>query len=171
MSHDGVRTSAFDGVITRSKQVPVDPAEYAKFCYLIKAMDALDRADIRADEDIEFFRRNDGVKAERRFDWNVVIRHCSPQLLISFLQGAERFEMDRKFREHPHSIIVVRTAQIVYLDEVFELALEGSDRDPSVTSVGETLRSLRSQIGQLEGIAAVDALALVNRLERVLKIK
>lgn len=151
--------------------VYVNQAEAAKLQYLIKVMDALDRADVRAEEDIAFFYRNEGVRAERKFDWNTVVRHCAPQILISFLQDQERYERDRSFREHPHSVIIARNAQVVYLGEVFELTLEDSDTDNSVKSVGDTLRSLRSQVQQLEGIAAVDALALITRLERVLKVK
>jgi len=152
-------------------KVPVDQAEYAKFCYLIKVMDALDVADARANEDIQHFKSTEGVKADRSFDWNVVTRHCAPQLLVSFLQGAERWEDERSFRKFPHTVIVPRTAFVVYLDEAFELTLEGYDVDNNVTSAGEALRTLRLHAQQLEGAVAMNADKLLSQLARVLKIK
>lgn len=152
-------------------QVPVDQAEYAKFCYLIKVMDALDRADARAEEDIEHFRRTEGVKADRFFDWTIVTRHCAPQLLVSFLQGAERWEEDRMFRKHPHTVIVPRNAFVVELDEPFELTLEGHDADNDVTGAGDALRALRLHAQQHEGAVAMNADKLLSQLARVLKIK
>lgn len=152
-------------------QVPVNRAEADKFQYLIKVMDSLDRADVRAQEDIDYFRSNEGVKAERLFDWNLITRHCSPQLQILFLRGAERWEDERKFRMYPHSVIVARTACVVVLDEAFELTLEEHDTDNSVKSIGDMLRDLRSEVRQLEGVAAVDADKIITRLERVLKVK
>jgi len=152
-------------------KVPVDQAEYAKFTYLIKVLDALDRADARAEEDIHHFRRTEGVKADRHFDWSIVVRHCAPQLLITFLQGAERWEDERSFRKFPHSIIVPRNAFVVELDKAFELTLEGHDTDNSVVSAGEALRVLRSTAHQREGAAAMNADKLLSQLERVLRIK
>jgi hypothetical protein len=164
MSHDQF-------IATEPTQVPVDQAEYAKFCYLIKMMDALDRADARAEKDIQHFKSTEGIRAEREFDWNSVTRHCAPQLLITFLRGAERYEDERKFRKFPHSVIVVRTAFVVYLDEVFELALEVDDGHKSVANSGELFRQLRVLAQQQEGIVAVDADRLITRLSRVLKLK
>lgn len=152
-------------------QVPVDRAEYAKFCYLIRVMDALDRADARAEEDIHHFRSTEGVKADRQFDWQQIVRHCAPQLLISFLRGAERWEEDRTFRMFPHAIIVARTADVVYLDEVFELTLEVDDGDNIVGDKGELFRQLRLLARQREGSVFMDADKLISRLERVLQVK
>jgi len=152
-------------------QVPVDQAEYAKFCYLIKVMDALDRSDARAEEDIQHFRSTEGVKADRWFDWSIVTRHCAPQLLITFLQGAERWEDERSFRKFPHSVIVPRNAFVVNLDEAFELTIEGLDTDNSVVDAGEALRALRLHAQQRDGAAAMNADKLLSQLERVLKLK
>jgi len=152
-------------------EVPVNRAEADKFSYLIKVMDALDRADARAEEDINFFRSTEGVKAEREFDWSQVQRFCAPQLLITFLRGAERWEEDRRFRKYPHSVIVARTAFVVKLDEAFELTLEETTTDNGEKSIGDMLRDLRSEVQQLEGVAAVDADRLITRLSKVLKIK
>jgi len=152
-------------------QVIVSKPEYDKFCYLIKVLDALDRADVQAEEDIKFFRSTEGVRAERRFDWNLVSRHVSPQLLISYLRGAERWEDDRKFREYPHSVIVVRTAQVVKLDEVFELALEVEDADNSVVNSVKLFSQLRDLAKSKKGMTSVDVEPVIRRLERALSTK
>jgi len=152
------------------KQVLVTSAEYAKFVYLINVMDALDRSDERAEEDIYFFKSTQGIKADRRFDWNHVARHCAPQLLISFLRGAERFEEERSFREHPRSVIVPRTADVVYLDEVFELVPESEDADNGVVD-SHTLFSQLRVLAQSKGKAAMDVAPLIRKLERALSSK
>lgn len=153
------------------EKVPVNRAEYEKFCYLLRVVDALDRADARVEEDIQHFRNADGTKSDRQFDWSVVVRHCAPQLLISFLRGAERYEDERTFRMFPWAVIVARTASVVYLDAAFELALEDSDADNSVKSAGDALRCLQSYSSQLEGTATANAAQLLRQLSRVLKIK
>jgi hypothetical protein len=150
------------------RQVVVDRAEYSKFCYLIKVMDALDRADLQAEEDIQHFRSTEGIRADRRFDWSLVSRHCAPQLLISYLRGAERWEDDRKFREFPHSVIVVRTAQVVKLDEVFELTLEPEDVDNDVVDSRVLFSQLRKLAQSKKGLIAMDAEPTIRRLEKVL---
>jgi hypothetical protein len=159
MSHDTVA------------QVAVNQAEYAKFVYLIKVMDALDRADARAEEDIQHFRSTEGLRADRQFDWQLVARHCAPQLLINFLRGAERYEDERKFRMFPHAVIVARTASVVVLDEAFELALEADGDDNITANSGELFRQLRLLARQREGVAAVDADRLITRLSKVLEVK
>jgi hypothetical protein len=153
------------------KQVLVNPAEYSKFVYLIQVMDALDRSDERADEDIYFFKSTQGIKAERRFDWNHVARHCAPQLLISFLRGAERFEEERSFREHPRSVIVPRTADVVQLDEVFELVLESESTDNSAVDSVALFSQLRSLAQSRKGRTAMDVEPLIRKLERALTSK
>lgn len=153
------------------EKVPVNSAEYAKFCYLLRVVDALDQADARAEEDIQHFRSTDGIKSDRQFDWSVVVRHCAPQLLISFLRGAERFEDERAFRMFPFAVIVARTASVVYLDAAFELALEDPDTYKSVEDAGDALRCLESYSSRLEGTAAVQAAQLLRQLSRVVKIK
>jgi len=152
-------------------QVVVNRSEYDKFCYLIKVMDALDRADVQADEDIKFFRSTEGVRAERRFDWNLVSRHVSPQLLVTYLRGAERWEDDRKFREYPHSVIVVRTAQVVKLDEVFELALEVESADNDTVDSHTLFSQLRDKAKSKKGMTSLDVEPLIRRLERALNSK
>lgn len=152
-------------------QVPVDQAEYAKFCYLIKVLDAIDRADARSEEAIQHFRRTEGVKADRHFDWSVVVRHCAPQILLSFLRGAERYEDERSFRMYPNSVIVPRNALVVYLDEAFELVLEVPNGDNAVKDAGDAFRVLQSLVRQREGAVAANAEQLLKQLSRVLKIK
>jgi hypothetical protein len=152
-------------------QVIVNKSEYDKFCYLIKVLDALDRADVQAEEDIDFFQRTDGIRAERRFDWNLVSRHVSPQLLISFLRGAERWEDERKFREYPHSVIVVRTAQVVKLDEVFELALEVESVDNNAVDSVLLFSQLRTLAKSKKGLTSMDVEPIIRRLERALSSK
>jgi len=153
------------------RKVPVERAEYLKFCYLIKVMDALDRADELVREDISTLRSTEGIRAEREFDWRAVERHCSPQLLISFLRGAERWEEERSFRTFPRYVIVPRTADVVDLSEAFELVLEENDTDNSEQSAGDALRSLQSYVQRQEGAAAANALQLLRQLQRVLKVK
>jgi hypothetical protein len=149
----------------------VNMDEYKKFCYLIKVMDALDRADRRAEEDIAYFRREQGVKADRRFDWGTVARFCAPQLLISFLRGAERWEDERHFREYPHSVIIARTAFVVVLDEVFELTLEAEDADNSVVDSKLVFSQLRRLAQTSKGMTALDVEPLIRKLERALAPK
>jgi hypothetical protein len=152
-------------------KVPVDQAEYAKFCYLVKTLDALDRADARTEENIQLLRSTEGVRAEREFDWKHVERHCSPQLLISFLRGAERWDENRSFRTFPRFVIVPRTAYVVDLNEAFELILEERDVDNNVGSASDALRTLQSLAQRQEEDAAANAAQLLRRLSRVLKIK
>lgn len=152
-------------------QVLVNQDEYKKFCYLIKVMDALDRADKRAQEDIHYFKSTQGVKAERRFDWSSVARFCAPQLLITFLRGAERWEEDRSFREYPHSVIIARTAFVVVLDEVFELALETEATDNSGVDAETLFSQLRRLAQSSKGMTAMDVEPTIRRLERALKPK
>jgi len=156
---------------TDVKQIMVNQDEYRKFCYLIKVMDALDRADQRADEDILFFKRNEGVKADRHFDWNQVSRFCAPQLLISFLRGAERWEDERSFRQFPHSVIIARTASVVILDEVFELTLEVEDVDNNVADMKLVFSQLRKLAQSSKGMTALDVEPLIRKLERALTPK
>jgi hypothetical protein len=152
-------------------QVSVNMDEYKKFCYLIKVMDALDRADRRAEEDIEHFRRTQGVRADRRFDWNQVVRFVAPQLLISFLRGAERWEEERSFREYPHSVIIARTAYVVVLDEVFELTLETETVDNNVPDFKEVFSQLRKLAQSSKGMTALDVEPTIRKLERALSPK
>lgn len=149
-------------------QVMVDRLEYNKFCYLIKVMDALDRADLLAEGDIDHFRRTEGIRADRKFDWNAVSRFVAPQLLVSYLRGAERWEDERSFREYPHSVIVVRTAQVVKLDEVFELALESESVDNNTVDSHELFSQLRALARSKKGLTAMDVAPLIRKLERAL---
>jgi len=152
-------------------QVMVNMDEYKKFCYLIKVMDALDRADKRAEEDITYFRSTQGIVADRRFDWTTVARFCAPQLLISFLRGAERWEDERKFREYPHSVIIARTAFVVVLDEVFELTLETEATDNSGVDAKTVFSQLRQLAQSSKGMTALDVEPTIRKLERALAPK
>lgn len=152
-------------------QIPVNMDEYKKFCYLIKVMDALDRADKRAQEDINYFKSTQGVNAERRFDWTSVARFCAPQILISFLRGAERWEDDRKFREYPHSVIIARTACVVVLDEVFELTLETEAVDNNGVDAKSVFSQLRRLAQTSKGMTALDVEPTIRKLERALTPK
>jgi len=150
-------------------QVLVNQEEYKKFCYLLKVMDALDRADERAEEDIQHFRSTQGIKADRRFDWMNVARFCAPQLQISFLRGAERWEDERKFREFPHSVIIARTAYVVVLDVVFELALEVESADNGTVDANEVFSQLRKLAQSSKGMTALDVEPTIRKLEKVLR--
>jgi hypothetical protein len=152
-------------------QVSVNQEEYKKFCYLIKVMDALDRADRRAEEDIQHFKSTQGITAERRFDWTTVSRFVAPQLLISFLRGSERWEDERKFREFPHSVIIARTAFVVVLDEVFELTLEVEAVDNDVPDFSQVFSQLRLLAQSSKGMTALDVEPTIRKLERALKTK
>lgn len=152
-------------------QVMVNMDEYKKFCYLIKVMDALDRSDERAEEDIYHFRSTQGIKADRRFDWTIVSRFVAPQLLVSFLRGAERWEDERKFREYPHSVIIARTAFVVVLDEVFELALEVEAVDNDGVDTKQVFSQLRRLAQTSKGMTALDVEPTIRKLERALAPK
>jgi hypothetical protein len=152
-------------------QILVNKHEYEKFCYLLKVMDALDRADKRAEEDITFFKREQGIMADRRFDWQTVARFCAPQLLITFLRGSERWEEDRKFREYPHSVIIARTACVVALDEVFELALEAEPVDNNGVDAKSVFAQLRRLAQSSKGMTALDVEPTIRKLERALTPK
>jgi len=153
------------------KQVMVNRDEYNKFCYLIKVMDALDRSDQRAEEDIAYFKSTQGIKAERRFDWNQVSRFCAPQLLVTFLRGAERWEDERSFREYPHTVIIARTAYVVELDEVFELTLETEPVDNNVPDAKHVFVQLRKLAQSSKGMTALDVEPTIRKLERALAPK
>lgn len=152
-------------------QVLVNQSEYDKFCYLIKVLDALDRSDQRAEEDMLHFKSTQGIRADRRFDWNQVSRFCAPQLLISFLRGAERWEDERSFREYPHSVIIARTANVVVLDEVFELTLEAESVDNNVPDTKVVFSQLRKLAQSSKGMTALDVEPLIRKLERALASK
>jgi len=149
----------------------VNQDEYKKFCYLIKVMDALDRADRLAEEDIYDLKSTQGIKADRRFDWNIVARFCAPQLLVSFLRGSERYEYERLFREFPHSVIIARTAYVVRLDEVFELTLEPEAADNSGLDSKIVFAQVRRLAQSSKGLTALDVEPLIRKLERALSPK
>lgn len=153
------------------RQVMVNQSEYAKFVYLVKVMDALDRADKRIAEDIEHFSKTEFIKTDRQFDWNQVSRFCAPQLLISFLRGAERWEDERHIRAFPHSVIVARTADVVFLDEVFELSLESESVDNNTVDSVHLFSQLRSLAQSKKGMTAMDVEPLIRKLERALATK
>jgi len=151
--------------------VKVNIAEAEKFHYLIKAIDSIDRANGLANEHADVLRRDSGVKAEMQFDWGLVSRHVSPQLLITMLRDSHRFQEDQVFLTFPFAAIVVRTAQVVQLDSAFELVLEDWNTEASVANVNEALFSLKLAVDALGGKRAMDVSKLMTQLERALPSK
>jgi len=153
-------------------RVSVNQAEYEKFCYLIKALDAVDRAHAIAKQLSDELRSQEGVKAEMEFDWVNVIRHVTPQLQVIFLRDSHRFEEDRAFVKYPCAVVVVRTAEVVDLNSVFELTLEESPiAQASKVGATEALSTLRSYARSAEGTRAMNAEQLLHQLSRALSIK
>jgi len=157
--------------MSRDVVVRVNLAEAEKFHYLLKAMDAVDRANGLANEEAHTLKSESGIKAEMQFDWGLVVRHVSPQLLITFLRDSHRFVEDQLFLTYPFAAIVVRNAQVVQLDQVFELVLEGWDSEAGVNNVSEALLSLKLAIDALGGKRAMDVSKLMTQLERALPVK
>lgn len=152
-------------------RVVVDQAEYAKFCYIIKSMDAVDRAHAVAKSLADELRLQDGTRAEMEFDWLNIVRHVTPQLQVIFLRDSHRFEEDRQFVKYPCAVIVVRTAQVVELDRDFELTLEEPPTDNSGTDATNAIQVLRQVARSREGTRAMDAEKLIRQLERALLVK
>lgn len=152
-------------------RVVVDQAEYAKFCYLVKSIDAVDRAHAVAKQLADELRSQDGTRAEMEFDWLNIVRHVTPQLQIVFLRDSHRFEEDRQFVKYPCAVIVVRTAQVVDLGSDFELTLEESGADNSSTDGTNAIQTLRQVARSREGTRAMDAEKLIRQLERALLVK
>jgi len=153
-------------------RVNVNQAEYEKFCYLIKTVDAVDRAHSIVKCLSEEMRSQDGVKAEMEFDWLNVVRHVTPQLQVVFLRDSHRYEEDRTFVKFPCAIVVVRTAVVVDLNGVFELTLEESPiAEASKVAAAEAVRTLRSYARSAEGNRAMNAEQLLHQLSRALAIK
>lgn len=152
-------------------QVPVNGAEYAKFCYLIKAIDAVDRAHDIGKDALAEMRRTEGVEGYVDFDWRGVVNHVTPQLQVVFLKDRERDPYSQAFISFPHTVIVVRNAFVVELDSVFELNLEGHDVHPDVNSATDALRVLEATVALLEGERRVNADMKLRQLQRVLKLE
>jgi len=153
-------------------RVLCDHAEYAKFCYLIKVMDAVDRAHAIAKERAKALLEQEGYSAEMRYDWSKVVQHVTPQLGVVFLRDSHRYEDDRKFVEHPIAVIVARTAQVVDLDGEFELTLEEQDQNQlAQTDVTNAFAVLSRVVSSQEGKRTVDAERILRQLERVLRVK
>jgi len=155
--------------LTSVAQVPVNEAEYAKFCYLVKAIDAVDRAHSLAKKHAQELKSKEGIRAFMKFDWRPVIQFVQPQLQVVFLQDGQRNLVEQNFMEFPYAAIVVRNAWIVELDSVFELNLEATDSHQGVKEVTNAFRSLEATIGALEGKRALDGMRILNQLKRVLK--
>lgn len=153
------------------RQVSVNEAEYAKFSYLIKVCDAVDRAHNIAKEFLRELKADEGLRGYMDFDWRSVDQFVQPQLRLTFLQEASRDPVQQAFMRFPHAAIVVRNAQVIELDTVFELNLEGSDLHPEVDEVTNAFRILEAKVRSLEGRRAVDAEKSVNQLRRVLRLE
>lgn len=157
-----------DAVIT---QVPVNDAEYAKFCYLIKVMDAVDRTHYLSKDYARELRSQEGIQVYMKFDWRPVVQFVQPQLQIVFLQDKFRNPAEQNFMEFPFAAIVARNAQVVELDKVFELNLEVNDSHPGVNEVTNAFRSLEASVRSLEGKRSQDGERILNQLRRVLKLE
>lgn len=151
--------------------VPVNVSEYAKFCYLIKVMDSVDRTHSLAKDVIDGLRLREGVRSFMDFDWRGVMQYVSPQIQLVFLQDAERYPIDQTFMKFPFAAIVARTAQIVVIDSVFELDLEASDSHPGVEGATNALRTLQAAVQSLGGKRVQDGERIINQLRRVLQLE
>jgi len=156
-----------DQVVT----VSVNDTEYAKFCYLIKVVDSVDRAHDLALRHLKAFREQEGVRGYMDFDWRALSGFVQPQLLLVFLQDAERDPVQQVFMRYPFAAVVARTAQVVELDSVFELSLEGSDLHPEVDEVTNAFRILEAKTRSLTGQRSQDANRVLNQLRRVLRLE
>lgn len=152
-------------------QVSVTRAEYEKFCYLIKAVDALDRAHLLCKEKLKSLRLSDGFEGFTDFDWRSIVGFVAPQLQVVFLRDRNRDQYMQNFMQFPAAAIVVRTAVVVDLDAEFELCLEGSDAYQSIGDATNALRVLESEVSTLKGGRQVDAERSLNQLRRSLRIE
>lgn len=159
------------GIEVAVNKVPVNEAEYAKFCYLIKVMDAVDRTHYLSKEYAKTLRSQEGIQVYMKFDWRSVVQFVQPQLQIVFLQDKFRNPAEQNFMEFPFAAIVARNAQVVELDSVFELDLEVNDSHPGVNEVTNAYRSLESSVQSLGGKRSQDGERILNQLRRVLKIE
>lgn len=159
------------GIPPEVPQIAVDFAEYAKFCYLIKVMDAVDRAHLLAKERAYAFKSAEGVVSYMDYDWSQLARFIQPQLHLTFLQDAERKPEEQVFMKHPLAVIVARTAVVVDLTTEFELSLEGSGLHPEADEVTNASLILEVAINALDGKRKEDGMVNLNRLKRVLRLK
>lgn len=160
------------GLLDRAvRQVSVNNAEYAKFCYLIKVMDAVDRAHSLSKGYAQDLRINEGVQVLMDFDWRGVVNFVQPQLQVVFLQDKHRNPADQLFMRFPYAAIVARNAVVVELDSVFELVLESHDSHPGVEEATNALRVVEATVQSLGGKRMQDGERIVNQLKRVLKLE
>jgi len=151
-------------------RVPVNRQEYEKFCYLIKVVDAVDRAhDLGKRKLVQM--RAEGYQGYVEFDWQAVQRHVAPQLHVVFLHDRERDAYLQQFIRFPLAVVVARTAFVVDLDQRFELFLEGNDAHQDVNSATNALRSLEAYVQSLEGRRLVDGERSFNQLKRALRLE
>jgi len=150
-------------------QIDVDRAEHAKFTYLIKVIDAVDRAHLVAKEFIRELKSTDGTQAIMDFDWRGVVNHVQPQLQIVFLQDRHYRSDDQSFMRFPYAAVVARTAVVVVLSDGFELVSEVSDIQGNVNGATKALLTLETFCQQVGGTRAVDGMRTLNQLRRVLK--
>lgn len=172
MSHDTVVEG--QEALESARIVPVvnvNHAEYEKFCYLIKVMDALDRAHVLSKEKLLALKFSDGFEGYTDFEWRPVAQFVTPQLQVVFLKDRNRDQYAQNFMQFPVAAIVARTAVVVDLDSEFELCLEGHDAHQSIGNATNALRVLESEVRSLEGRRQVDAERSLHQLRRSLKIE
>lgn len=151
-------------------RVPVTTSEYQKFCYLIKTIDAIDRAHELVKQLANELKSQDGVQAQMKFDWLNVVRHCTPQLQVVLLRDSHDRESERLFVEYPVAVVVVSTAQVVDLSGDFELSLVESSSDNGATDAANAIQTLRTLARAEKGSRAMDAEKILHQLERVLRV-
>lgn len=169
MLHDGeVEDAVLSDVSV--EQVPVNRQEYDKFCYLLKVVDAVDRAhDLGKSKLSEM--KTEGYQGYVEFDWQALARFVAPQLHVVFIKDRERDGFLQGFMQFPVAVIIARNAYVVNLEQRFELFLEGNDAHQDVNSAANALRSLESYVQSLEGRRLVDAERTFNQLRRALRIE
>jgi hypothetical protein len=151
------------------QQVQVNEAEYVKFCYLIKVMDAVDRAHSVELKVAKELKSTEGLQVFMDYDWRHVVNHVHPQLQIVFLRDKFREPSHQAFMTHPFAAIVARTAVVVELDSVFQLDLEGTDVHQDVKEVTNAFRTLEATAQSLGGKRMQDGNRIIAQLRRVLK--
>lgn len=165
-------TSLDEGTIPLDiTKVLVNEAEYQKFCYLIKVVDAVDRTHGIARDYLKELRATDGSQGYMDFDWRQVSQFIAPQLQLVFLQDRERDPYAQQFMRFPFAAIVARTAVVVELDTVFELDLGVTDTYQGVKEVADAFRVLEATVQSLGGRRMSDGEKTLNQLRRLLKLE
>lgn len=152
-------------------KVLVNEAEYQKFCYLVKVMDAVDRTHGLARGYLKELQSSEGSQGYMDFNWSEVSKFVAPQLQLVFLRDRERDPYLQRFMQFPFAAIVARTAVVVELDSVFELSLGDTDAYQGVTEVTNAFRVLEATVQSLGGRRMSDGEKTLNQLKRLLKLE